>query len=127
MVPMMLMMSLLSLLQLMMMKIWLVGGGGAPRGAVEARVPFSKHINVARAVFRPQNRWKRYLYTWVMGFSVFFCDFWMVLVFCLCFLWFWVGGFRVYFKTVFFFQTEFFLNVSFQSVFLQCVPGLRIF
>ena len=61
------------------------GGGGAPRGAVEARVPFSKHINVARAVFRPQNRWKRYLYTWVMGFSVFFCDFWMVLVFCLCF------------------------------------------
>ena len=85
MIPMMLMMSLLSLLQLMMMKIWLVGGGGAPRGAVEARVPFSKHINVARAVFRPQNRWKRYLYTWVMGFSVFFCDFWMVLVFCLCF------------------------------------------
>ena len=35
--------------------------GGAPCGAVEARVPFSKHINVARAVFRAQNRWKRYL------------------------------------------------------------------
>ena len=65
MIPMMLMMSLLSLLQLMMMKIWLVGGGGAPRGAVEARVPFSKHINVARAVFRAQNRWKMYLCIWL--------------------------------------------------------------
>ena len=49
----------------------LLNYGFAPCGAVEPRVPFSKHINVARAVFRPQNRWKRYLYTWVMGFSVF--------------------------------------------------------
>ena len=34
---------------------------GAPCGAVEACVPFAKHINVARAVFRAQNRWKRCL------------------------------------------------------------------
>ena len=36
--------------------------GGAPCGAVEARVPFSKHINVARAVFRAQDRCKKYFH-----------------------------------------------------------------
>ena len=61
----MLMLLLLLLVQLLLMMMILLvfillDDGFAPCWAVESGVPFAKHINVSRAVFRAQNRCKKY-------------------------------------------------------------------